>query len=59
MNGLYYFDAATELESHFGSYTFVIRHRHRQGWVFRFASGDAKHADDVLRGLNYPKALVA
>lgn len=55
----YYFDSATQEESLYGSYTFVIRDRLREGWVFRFAAGDVKHADDVMRGLNYPKVLAA
>ena len=55
----YFFDDATEAESGFGSYTFVIRDRRRVGWVYRFGPLDRGHAGEVLRALNYPKPLAA
>jgi hypothetical protein len=54
MNERYYFDDAAEHESLWRFYTFVIRDRRREGWVFRFGPLDEGHAGEVLRNLNYP-----
>lgn len=62
MGGPYYFDDAKVMpfvdETYDGTYSFVIRdHRRPNNWVFRFGGLDRGHAGEVLRNLNYPKAV--
>ncbi len=59
MNGPYFFDDAVVNvhvdETHYGSYSFVIRDRRRPAnWVFRFGPLDRGHAGEVLGSLNHP-----